>query len=589
MLNELHIENLAVIDSAGLEFEPGLNVITGETGAGKTILAHAIALLIGARADSGLIRPGASEASVEAIFTVPKGCFSGIDVEIDIPDDEFLAVRRRISRDGRSRAYVGGRTATLGVLAELTGRLLAFSAQHEQQRLMLASRQLEILDDYCGEALAGLLLEYRLLYDHRAELTAELSDLNLDFEARQREADLLKFQIDEIEAAGLQPGEDETLENEHGRLMRAAELREACSRLAELLTGGESEGLMDALLASLTGLEGAAGVDEDLDAIAERLHNSCFELEELGRSARNQADSFESDPARLAEVDERLELIRQLQRKYGAGAGATGGAGVSGAAGGIEEVLNFCLQAEAKLKTLAGSIGGRPALEKELAEVEREMVVLASNMRQLRSEAASRLEEEAGQHLRQLAFQDCSFGVRLLPLEGGEEDGDKATLKLDAKLMNRNGADNAEFMVKLNPGMPATPLKETASGGELSRIMLAIKSAVTASRDTASLVFDEIDAGIGGETGAAIGAKLKSLARDAQIICITHLPQIACAADANFRVVKHAEGGRTMTAVERLEGEGIVDELCRMMGSSPEDSKARAHAGELLKNSGAAA
>ena len=318
MLSELHIENLAVISAAELIFHPGFNVITGETGAGKTILAHAISLLLGARADSGMIRPDAAEASVEAVFSLPPGCFADLGGEIDIPEGELLAVRRRISRDGRSRAYVGGRTTTLAVLAELTGRLLSFSAQHEQQRLMMASRQLDILDDYAGQELADLLDEYGILYDRSRELRRQLDAISRDSEAREREAELLGFQVAEIEAAGLVAGEDTALETERRRLLHAQELRDSTAALAAIITGGEGgEGLMDSLSQVMSRLENTAGVDADLDAITARLQKSFFDLEETGRSARDYSEAAQSDPARLAEVEERLDLISQLRRKYG--------------------------------------------------------------------------------------------------------------------------------------------------------------------------------------------------------------------------------------------------------------------------------
>jgi len=551
LLSELHIENLAVIGAADMVFHEGLNVISGETGAGKTILAHAIMLLLGARADSSLIRPGAAEASVEAVFTVPDGCFDQLADEIDLPDGEPLAVRRRISRDGRSRAYVGGRTATLSVLSELTGRLLAFSAQHEQRRLMMASRQLEILDDYAGGVLDDLFTEYALLFDRRQEMRGRLDSLNQDSESREREAELLSFQVAEIEAAALVTGEDEELDAERRRLLHAQELREATAALATLLTGGDGgEGLMDPLSQVLTRLEATAGVDADLDALTDRLRKSFFELEDTGRAARDYAEAVLSDDARLAEVEERLELIRQLERKYGDG---------------IEAVNEFAAAASGKLATLTGDAEERPRLEAELETVEIELEDLAGSISEQRAVAAESLQQEAGRHLRELAFNDCGFEVRL---SRGE--------------LTHTGADAAEFLVRLNPGMPPAPLAKTASGGELSRIMLAIKSAVSTSRDTATLVFDEIDAGIGGETGAAVGDKLAGLARGSQIICITHLPRIACHADAHFRVLKTAAADETVTTVEQLPEEQLVDELCRMMGSRPEDASARAHAASLL-------
>lgn len=569
MLRELHIENLAVIDSADLLFEPGLNVVSGETGAGKTILAHAISLLLGARADSGFIRPGAAEASVEAVFSIPEGCFSDLENEMDIPDGELLAVRRRISRDGKSRAYLSGRTVTLGILGELTGRLLAFSAQHEQQRLMMSSRQLDILDDFTGAELTALLDEYRLLYDHRAEMILRLEDMARDSDAQAREAELLRFQLDEIEAAGLSEGEDGKLEEERRRLIGSRELREASGGLAEVLAGGEGgESLLDALSHALARLEDTLGVDDGLDEIAERLKRCFYELEETGRTARDYSEGVQDDPERLAAIEERLDLIGQLKMKYGRGSidSSVTTASTGGHSGGVGNILSYEREAGERLSLLTGVAEGRPVLEQEIADADAELLHLSGSITRLRGDAASRLEGEAGRHMRELAFHDCGFEVRLT----------------EASPMTRNGADAVEFYVRLNPGMPAAPLSETASGGEMSRIMLAIKSAVSDNKETATLVFDEIDAGIGGETGSAVGAKLKSLAGRAQIICITHLPQIAACADASFRVVKNSDGNRTATAVERLEGEAVVDELCRMMGSKPEDAKARAHAMALV-------
>jgi DNA repair protein RecN (Recombination protein N) len=591
LLIELHIENLAVISHADLELANGLNVITGETGAGKTILAHAISLLLGARADTSLIRPGAPSASVEAVFSVPAGTFADLESSLDIPDDEFLVVRRHLSRDGRSRAYLGGHTVTLSVLEQLTGRLLKFSAQHEQRRLMMASHQLEILDAFGGRELIDLRDEYRILYERRAELLARLRDLNQDSEARGREAELLSFQVAEIEAAGLIPDEDLELDKERRRLLNALELKEAAAQLAACLggEGADAEGMMDALSAVSARLEAAAGMDEDVDRITTRLKESFYELEETGRAARDYAEAAQEDPVRLAEVEERLDLISGLKRKYGAT---------------LAEVIDFSARASVRLEQLGGSEADRSADEAELAVIEKEALDLALALHSQREDAAAGLEDAAGAHLKDLAFRDCGFQVELTRTAGAADDG-----RLSPEMLGPSGADAVEFYVRLNPGMPAAPLRETASGGEMSRIMLAIKSAGIGGEEVATLVFDEVDAGIGGETGSAVGAKLRSLAGHSQIICITHLPQIACysgaagadagrpegqesladsIAGAHFSVTKSSSGKETRTTVARLEAGGVVDELCRMMGSRPEDGEARAHAESLLAKAGAA-
>lgn len=565
MLLELHIENLAVIPRADLELSPGLNVITGETGAGKTILAHAISLLLGVRADTGLIRPGAAAASVEAVFTVPPGCFAGLEETLDVPADEYLVVRRQLSRDGRSRAFAGGRTVTLSVLGQLTGRLLKFSAQHEQRRLMMASHQLDILDSFAGPVHLALRDEYGLAFARRTALLQRLEEMSRDTEARSREAELLRFQLAEIESAGLAPGEDGQLEQERGRLSHARELEEAARELAACLGAGENTepGPLDAIAAAAARLEASAGVDRELDAIAGRLQSSFYELQETGRAARDFAGCVQSDPARLAEVEERLDLIGQLKRKFGDS---------------VEAVLAYAADAAGRLERLESADSDRSEALAGLAAVEREALNLALKLRQARLEAAAGLQAAAGAHLRDLAFADCGFSIVLSGAEGGAADG-----PLAPDMLTGSGADAVEFYVRLNQGMPAAPLRETASGGELSRIMLAVKSAVSAAGEAATLVFDEIDAGIGGEAGGAVGAKLKSLAGRAQIICITHLPQIACFAGAHFSVTKKSAGGKTVTSVACLEKEEITAELCRMMGSSSADDDARAHARSLLE------
>ncbi|MBE0428354.1 MAG: DNA repair protein RecN [Thermoleophilia bacterium] len=558
MLSELRIENLAVISRADLVLSRGLNVITGETGAGKTILAHAISLILGTRAGGSLIRPGADEASVEAIFKVPPDFFSDIGGVFDIPDDEELIVRRRLSREGHSRAYIGGRATTLAVLEQVTGRLLAFSAQHEHRRLMMASRQLDILDAFAGPQLLGTRERHETLYKRRHELAARLEELARSAEAGEREAELLSFQVAEIESAALVPGEDAELEARRQKLLAAEELGEAAAGLAVLLGRDESgDGFLDALAAAMSRLDKSRGIDTELDSMAERLTAGFYELEEIGRFARSYSETVHRDPGRLQETEERLDLISRLKRKFGAS---------------IEEINEFAKKASERLARLTDDGRAKSLMEADLSGIEQEMAALAQKLRGMRNEASGHLERETMKHLADLAFNRCDFRVRLSPVD----------------IPVSTGADAVEFLVSPNPGMPASPVRESASGGELSRIMLAIKSSASSESDAATLVFDEIDAGIGGETGLAVGAKLKSLAAGSQVVCITHLPQIACFADAHLSVVKESGLEETATRVNRLEGEEIIDELCRMMGSKPADKKARAHAASLLENAASA-
>ena len=356
MLSELSIENLAVIESARLELAPGLNVITGETGAGKTILASAIMLLLGGRAGAGMIRPGAAEAAVEAVFRLPEAFFADLAAEIDVPSGSELIVRRRLSRDGGSRAFVGGHAVSLSVLGRLTGRCLKFSAQHEQQRLMMASHQLEILDGFGGPPLLDLREEYGLLYERRAGLVSRLKKAADETEARRREAELLRFQLDEIEAAAPAPDEDGALGRERERLRQADRLRRAGAALASLLgQDGGGEGLVDQLSQAGSQLRQLAGVDDVLDRISEELFQCIYTLEDAGRAARDFSQSIELDPERLAAVEERLELLDGLKRKYG---------------GSLAAVLEYAGSATRDLAAFDGAASGREQLESDLRAVD---------------------------------------------------------------------------------------------------------------------------------------------------------------------------------------------------------------------------
>ncbi len=561
MLTELSIENLAVIGAARLEFAPGLNVITGETGTGKTILAHATRLLLGARVDNGLIRPGTAEASVEAVFSMPPGFFSPLADRFDVPEDGQLIVRRRLFRDGRSRGYAGGHAVGMGVLRQLAGSCLRFSGQHEQRRLMMSSNQLDILDRFGGRDLLALRDEYGLLYQRLADLGERLETVVRAAESSGQEAQLIAFQLQEIESAAPVPGEDATLDAKRRRLLRAKELQEAAGHLAGVLGAApEAAGVMEELAGAMTRLEAAAGIDKGFDDLLARLKTSFFELEETGRDARSYTEAVELDPAALAAVEERLELLAELKRKYG---------------GDIEAVLAYASGCGERLSRASASQEDLLTLRQDLQAAEEEAVRLAVKLRQMRQAAAKRLEREVTAHLRELAFPKASLKIGLSGREGGDSN-------LAAAHLAPAGADAVEFLADLNPGMPAEPVRKTASGGELSRIMLAIKSAAP-DAGAGTLLFDEIDAGIGGKTGLAVGAKLKKLARDAQIVCITHLPQIACYADAHFVVSKISDDSNTVTDVARLTETEVVDELCRMMGSGPEDRQARAHAAALRK------
>jgi DNA repair protein RecN (Recombination protein N) len=556
MLLELRVENLLLIDRAELRFGPGLNAITGETGAGKTVLAQALDLLLGGKPRGGIVRPGAAEAYVEGVFALRPGLLDGdelADLRDRIPDGEDeIVLGRRVSAEGRTRAFVQGRSATAADLRDLGGRLLAFYGQHEHRRLTVGSAQLEILDAFCGPEHLELRARYAGRHRRAGELRRELEDIRARTGARDRDRDLLAFELAEIDELAPTAGEESDLVAERGRLREVDGLRAAAGAGAEALApeGGDSAGAAIALAEAERLADGVAGADAQLDALAERLRALRIEAEELGGDLRRYAEGLEADPGRLEEVEARLDSYDRLKRKHG---------------GTVEAVLEHADRCRAELARLDSAEEDSERAQAELAAVEAEEGELAARLGKARRAAAPRLAKAVLGELRQLAMEDAAFEISV-----EDRDGLTAT-----------GGDRVELRVAPNPGVAPGPVREIASGGELSRVMLALMSVANAGGDTA-LVFDEVDAGVGGQTARAVGERLRGLAGGRQVLCITHLPQIASLADSHFRIEKETGGELARTSVEALEGADVVAELCRMLGADESDAGARRHAEELL-------
>lgn len=558
MLLELRIENLLLIERAELRLDPGLNAITGETGAGKTVLAHSLDLLLGGRARPQIVRPGAEEAWVEGVFAIPEGL-------LDDPDLGELATRlpagadeivlgRRIGASGRTSAFVGGRAATAADLRALGPRLLAFFGQHEHRRLTLAAAQLEILDGFAGSSHREVLAEYRTAYAEAGAAGAELERLRDLDASRERDLDLIRFELAEIEAAAPDPGERAELDAERERLRHAEALHDAAAAAQAALGGGpEGDGGARGALAAAGGaLDRVAGVDPRLDALGERLRAAALELDDLCGELRAHLDGAEAEPGRLAALEERLDALDRLQRKHG---------------GSIESVLAHAEHCRAEIDRLANAERDAERLEAELGAARQRRAELAARLTARRLEAARGLEAGLAGELASLAMDGAVLEVALEPHPDG---------------FGPAGAETAEFMVATNPGLPSSPLRDAASGGELSRIMLALIG-LGGEGGGRTTVFDEIDAGIGGSTARAVGERLRSLAASGQVICITHLPQVASLADANFRIEKRATGDRALARVERVDGDELVDEIVRMLGGERGDATAGRHARQLLE------
>ena len=559
MLAELRVENLVLIERAELRLTAGLNVLTGETGAGKTVLAHAMDLLLGGRARPGIVRPGAAEAYVEGAFELPDGLAAGVAERL-APDAPELVLARRVAADGRTRAYVNGRSATVSDLRQVGGELLAFYGQHEHRKLTLASAQLELLDGFCGDQQAadraGCAASHALAREAQEELDrlAELGG------ARERELDLLRFELAEIEEIGPEEAEYAELVSERERLRHLDALTGAAIGAAEAVAGADDPGAGPGAVTLLAGagaaLDRAGGVDPQLDALGERQRALTVEAEELARELRAYGEGLEVQPGRLEQVEERLADVERLMRKHG---------------GSVSSVLDHAAQCRRRCAELDSAEEATGRARARLAEAQGAIGRHAGALRRRRRAAAPRLARAVQARLADLAMEGATFEVELSQRPAGP-----------------TGADGVEFRIAPNPGVPAGPVREIASGGELSRVMLALMGAASAG-GAPTLVFDEVDAGIGGHTARAVGEALRELARHRQVLCITHLPQVASLAKRHFSIAKDdpadrpREGATTRAEVRELAEAEVVGELVRMLGADGGDAAARRHARELRR------
>jgi len=556
VLHELRIENLLLIERAELRLGEGLNVITGETGAGKTILAHSLDLLMGGKARPQIVRPGADEAYVEGAFAVPDDLFD--DPELSelaerLPEGaEEIVIGRRVGVSGRTSAFVAGRSASAADLRALGARLLAFYGQHEHRKLTLGSAQLVILDGFAGPEHLARRGDYRDAHAEVRAIEAELDQLREREGARERDLDLLRFELEEIEAASPTVDEEGELAIERERLRHAEGLRAAAGGAVGRLAGEDDGGGAAAALAEAeASLAPIEGVDADLDGLAERARAAALELGDVAAELRAYVDRVEADPGRLEEVEERLESIERLKRKHG---------------GSVEAVLSHAERCRTEIERLEGADERAGELESALAAASQRRAALAAELGSGRRKAAKRLEKQVASELSELAMDGATLEVSFEPVREG---------------FGSTGSETATFNLATNPGIAASPLRDAASGGELSRVMLAL-SGLNGGAGTGTLVFDEIDAGVGGNTARAVGERLRSIAGERQVVCITHLPQVASLATTHFRIVKSVAGGEARAVVEQVDGDQLVDEICRMLGADRADEAASRHARELL-------
>lgn len=563
MLVQLTISNFAIIGHLEIQFKPGLNILSGETGAGKSIIINAVNLLLGGRASAELIRSGADEARVEALFHVPlPSPVSLLLEEMDIPFHGDLLIKRHLSREGRNRIVINSSMATLQMLSRLGQMMISISGQHEHQLLLKPDNHLALLDDFAGLAdergsLSDAFKEHQALKEKRDALKKEIRE-------KEERQDLARFQKEEIEKAALQTGEDKALEAEKKRLLYAEklmeEVREAYGTLYE-----KDDSVLSSLAHCLRRLERGADLEERLKATVKALASVKAEIEESAMELRELQRGIVMDPRRLEEVEERLQLIHKLKRKYGTS---------------IEEII----QLKDRLAEMMDNLDQRKEelgrMESGIEEAEKVLVSKALLLSGKRRQAARSFEDSLKDELALLSLGGTRFEVQFQdPSESLKAGREELMRKLRAE-----GLDRVEFMLSPNVGEDLKPLSRIASGGELSRIMLAMKTILARSSSVETIVFDEVDSGIGGAAAEVVGDKLRSLAGYHQILCITHLPQIASKGMTHFMVEKQVVEGRTRTVISELGFEERVKEIARLLGGKKVSQKAVAHAKEMLSN-----
>jgi DNA repair protein RecN (Recombination protein N) len=568
MLTHLRITNFALLDDVEIDLGPGFNVLTGETGAGKSLLVEAVALLRGGRASADVVRTGAEEARVEAVFEPPHGpaadalrerlSRAGID-----ESDEGLIVRRVIGRS-RSRVYINNVLSTAQALSDVAGVLIELAGQHEHQSLSDPARHLEILDAFGGHgALVGELGESHARLCAAAEA---LRGATLDERARAEREDFLRFQLKELDEAGLEPGESDRLKVERDRL-RAAEKLSGAARRGEDAIYAREGAIVEELGALGRELSELGRIDPELGRLGKQVGEAQALLEDAATDLRRYADNLAADPERLQEAEDRLHLLGKLLRKH--------------QAQNAEELIARRDQLSAELESLSAHEETRARLSAALEAARSDASARADKLSQARRKAAKTLTTKVGAALDELAMKGARLDPRVSPLEAHK--GDDPSLIFDGRRLSATGWDHVELLLAANAGEEPRPLSRVASGGELSRILLALKRILSRADQVATYVFDEVDTGVGGGVADVVGRQIRSVSSEKQVVCITHLAQIAAYADAHFMVEKSEEKGRVRTVVRRLAAPERKEEIARMIGGAKITPKARAHAEEMLK------
>ena len=550
MLKELRIKNLAIIGDVSVDFGIGLNVLTGETGAGKSIIVDALGLALGGRAQTDMIRSGEKEASVQACFEI-NDAVSLPDIGIDISED--IVLRRTLSTSGKSRAFINDTMVTLNTLSEIGKSLVDIHSQHEHQSLLKAEKQRSMLDSYGRlqnelDAVAALFQEVQVLKN-------EVDDLGARVRERAHRSDLLRFQVNEIDTSSLQAGEKENLQEERNILSNLSRLNELIEKSYSLLYSSDNS-CTEQLSSVLSALREMHAIDTSVEETLRVVESAVPLVDDAAIAMRGFREKYNVDPDRLEAVDDRLELIRKLEKKYGED---------------IKEIINYRDKAAEELNVIECSDEKLASIQTELRLKQDAMLQAAELLSAKRSKSARKIEALIIANLKDLAFGDPSFKIELCQ----EKDYD------NKYIINSHGMDRVEFMFSANPGEPLKPLSRIISGGELSRVMLALKSILAEVDSLPVLIFDEVDAGIGGRTAESVGKKLRAIAGKHQLLCITHLPQIASLGDFHLKIEKKDKDKRVTVDVKKIEGRERRDEIARMLSGTSTETSLK-HAEELL-------
>ena len=549
MLLNLHIKNLALIEELEVDFSEGLNIMSGETGAGKSIIIGSIELALGGKVDKGFLREGTEESLVELLFSVSDNQAKEIEnLGIPVEDGEVILSRRITG--GRTVNKINGETHPASKLREVAAHLIDIHGQHEHQSLLQKKKQLEILDKFAGDALYGPKIDLKESYQEYCRLKKELEESNSDSEERARELSFLTFEVEEIEEAALIPGEDEELEDVYKKLTHGRKIVDAVSEVSGLCGYESYDSAGESVGKAFRTLCGVSVYDENLNGLCDQLGTIDSLLNDFARDLADYMDSFDFSEERLSQIEERLNLINKLKMKHGKT---------------IEKILEVKAEKEERIEKLQNFDLYLEKLQSELAKAESQTEKLCAKISDIRKEAAAELSKKITEHLAELNFLDVRFEIQLEKLEH----------------YSANGYDETEYLIAVNVGESLKPLAKVASGGELSRVMLALKTVLADKDEVESIIFDEIDTGISGRTAQKVSEKMALIGKNRQVICITHLPQIASMADAHFLIEKEVQGQITTTAIRRLKESEQVTELARMLGGVEITEKVLENAQEM--------